>query len=124
MTHAACIYPQRPPMIVVYETEYQWIGEDAQGDYEGGCRWAFPCVPDEHDREEGLTSVDLALDILNRLPAYMEPNCSPGIPSWFSGTDENSTDRHFRTGAWDEYGAHLYGFSDDERASVAQGYNR
>lgn len=113
-------------MIVVYETEYQWIGDEgdqtAEGDYEGASRKVIPCVPDARDREEGVTAVELALDVLNDLPCYLEPNCSPGIPSWFSGTDENSTDRHFRTGAWDEYSTHLYGFTDKERASIGQLY--
>jgi hypothetical protein len=120
------IYPERPPMIVTYETEYQWFGDDgdqsAEGDYEGAIRRVFACVPDQWDVEDGKTSVDLALDVLNDLPCYLQPDCSPGIPSWFSGTDENSTDRHFRTGAWDEHSAHLYGFTDDERARIGQLY--
>ena len=38
------IYPTAPPRVVVYETEYEWVGDEddqtAEGDYEGASRRA------------------------------------------------------------------------------------
>ena len=88
------IYPAEPPRVVVYETEYEWVGDEgdqtAEGDYEGATRRVVFCVPDRWDIEDGKTSVDLAVDVLNDQPAYLEPDCVPGTPSWFSGSDHEN----------------------------------
>jgi len=121
------IYPQRPPLVVVYETEYQWVGDEgdmsAEGDHEGAYRKVIACVPDQWDREEGKTCVGLAVDVMNDQPAYLEADCSHGAPSWFSGCDHEN-ERAWRTGGWTEYSVHLYGFSALQRTLIGKAYDR
>lgn len=114
------------PYVAVYETEYELIelpcgDSDAVGDHEGAYRKLISCVPDKWDLEDGKSAVDLALDVLNDQPAYLEPDCMPGIPSWFGGADHEN-DRAWRTGGWTEYSVHFYGFTADQRVRIGHAY--
>lgn len=122
---SACIYPERPPIVVVYETEYCWAGDEgdswAEGDHDGAYRKVFACVPDRWDIEASETPMDLALKVMNDQPAYLEPDCMPGVPSWFCGSDHEN-ERAWRTGGWTEYSVHLYGFSPVQAVAIAHTY--
>ncbi|WP_256790362.1 MULTISPECIES: hypothetical protein [Frankia] len=69
------------------------------------------CEPDEYDREDGLSAVDLAVARLEDL-AVTEPSGwpFPGPHCWWSGT----VTLDYYTGEMRETSAHPCGFSDDE----------
>jgi hypothetical protein len=70
------------------------------------------CEPDDIDREDGLSAVDLAVASLKDLAAT-EPSGGPGFPGphcWWGGT----VTLDYYTGEMRETSAHPYGFSDAE----------
>lgn len=111
------------PHVIVYAVDYEWCGDEgdqwADGDLENAAREIVSCVPDRWDREDGKTLIDLAADVLNDQPAYLEPDVSPGIPSWFGGSGEPS----YRDGTWVEYSVHFEGFGPRERTRILEAYN-
>lgn len=97
-----------------------------QGDYaETG--WVneqgVPCEPDEHDREEGLTRVDLAVQLIG---PFVEPSGGLGRGCdavhnlrllWYSDAEG---DINYRTGAERRHSYHLDGFTDAEKLEIYQ----
>lgn len=70
------------------------------------------CEPDDFDRADGLTAVDLAVASLNRL-AVTGPSGGPDFPGphcWWGGT----VTLDYYTGEMRETSAHPHGFSDAE----------
>jgi hypothetical protein len=81
----------------------------------------YDCTPDEYDLDDGITAVDLAVRYITRkIPVYVEPDCMPGIPSWFSGwgADEGRNDYWRGDIEGVEYFIGLEGFTEDERAAI------
>jgi len=79
----------------------------------------YDCVPDDIDRSEGLTVVDLAVHTLERKLFVDEPSSSPGFSPglWYSACvgDDHSWGMG---GAHEELTAHLEGFNEDEERAI------
>ena len=108
----------------VIKTTYQIASPESveQGDYED-TGWedeeGESMVPDQYDREEGITAVDKAVEFLRHrgaAHASQEPYTGGGN-LWFS--DDGDTD--FRTGNTKTLSYHLSGFSEEEMQEI---YNR
>jgi hypothetical protein len=84
-------------------SETGWVNE------EGGS-----CTPDDYDREDGLTCVDLAVKMLKDGAAYpSSTHFHTGI--WYSA-DCGTLD--YRTGEDEERSYHLKGFSPEEERAI------
>jgi hypothetical protein len=74
--------------------------------------------PDEYDREEGRTAVDLAVAFLEYAGASEPSSC----PTWMPGTWYTSPtiqDRaHFEEGREEQHSFHLEGFSEAEEREI------
>jgi hypothetical protein len=112
-------------------TTYSTVTEEslAQGDhaengwYDSGFRFdaadkpetGEPCEPDKFDKEDGITSVDLAVRYLKDKGAC-QPSGShfhPGI--WYS-TEFQTED--YSSGEQVEYNFHLENFTEDEQQEI------
>jgi hypothetical protein len=79
----------------------------------------YDCVPDEIDRSEGLTVVDLAVAVLETKLYVTEPSSSPGFHPgiWYSAC--LGPDHSWGMGGADEdLTAHLEGFNEDELRAI------
>ena len=80
----------------------------------------FDCEPDEIDREEGLTRVELAAKVLNRRLHVTETSAYPWQPgSWYSANWESDMIEMSVYGAHHgEETAHLEGFTPEEERAI------
>jgi hypothetical protein len=83
------------------------------------------CEPDELDREDGLTAVDMAVTYLSD-ESITEPSTSP-VPAtgslgslWWSYVDGSYTSNHY-TGEQTQVSAHPAGFTDNELRAIVTG---
>lgn len=103
------------PYIQVYRTYYS--SEDGGVIVNHGLAEKYPCDPDEFDIDEGVTAVDMALEVLN-LKIYAEEASS--YPDWQKNTWYTRTEE---TDEWEgadtlEQTAILEGFSDQESLEI------
>ncbi|MCM3883141.1 hypothetical protein [Frankia sp. R82] len=70
------------------------------------------CEPDDYDREDGISAVDLAVAVLTKSGATGPSGGPdfPGVRCWWGGT----VTLNYYTGEMRETSAHLQGFSDAE----------
>jgi hypothetical protein len=106
--------------ITEYVTEYVWP-ELVDGDQVAdeplraeGDEIEHNVTPDEWDREDGRTAVDIATDLIRDAGAE-EPSSSPEwqLRTWYTARYE-----HPYTGVIEERSFHLAGFSDDDARAV------
>lgn len=102
----------------IYRADYEIISDGVDSDricdYDGQEEEIRSCEPDEFDREDGVTAVDIALSILSDEGPYLEPDVMPGRPSWFIGHAEETPD----TGV--EWTFVLEGFTLTERDEIGR----
>ncbi len=79
----------------------------------------FPCEPDEFDAQEGVTAVEMALEVLN-LKIYAEEASS--YPDWQKNTWYSRTEVDNYTGAETDVSAHLVNFSDTESLEIFKAF--
>lgn len=108
------------PVIQVYRTYYS--SENGGLIVNHGLSEEFPCNPDEFDAAEGVTSVDMALEVLN-LKIYAEEASS--FPDWQKGTWYSRTES---TDEWEgadtlETTATLIDFNDTEALEIFKRFN-
>ena len=105
------------PQLDVIRRDFDGIGDgellyvDGSEDHE-----TVDCTPDEYDRDDELTAVDLAARYLSReVAVYVEPDVMPGTPSRYSGRDDAEEGVEWYIG--------LVGFSPAERAAIERNRN-
>lgn len=110
------------PEIKVYRKWTEWE-TDGNGDSVGDepktvkeREETFDCAPDDIDREEGLTSVELAVKILKGKLYVTETSNYPWSPGdWYSACwDEDWNEG----GAHEDLTAHLNGFTPEEEGKI------
>jgi hypothetical protein len=104
--------------ITVYRSEYALADAEKIGVIDDLPDETFECEPDEFDTAEGITAVDLALEVLN-LKIYAEEASS--YPDWQRSTWYSRTEDMSDLGQadrWREISAHLENFSDVEQLEI------
>ena len=102
--------------ITEYRTDYEWLAEvDGVQEADEPIRtevgeWEHNLTPDEFDRAEGLTAVDLAHNLLRNAGVF-EASSSP---DWHPGTWYIAHYTHPYTGVIEETTFHLTRFTEEE----------
>ena len=109
----------KPKSISVFYEVMSWP-EDEEGERaeqpetEGGHERNVPIVLDEYDREEGVTYVDRAAELL-RDEGAIEPSSFPFSPgTWYT----TEWDSDWSTGDEEQNSFHLNGFTEEEEREI------
>jgi hypothetical protein len=102
--------------IVAYTTRYAaWLEGQDEPDKIGEDRAVYPCEPDDIDREEGLSAVDLAVRVLRGTVYAVEYSASEfQANGWYAA----ETYVHPYSGEREEITAHLAGFTADQGREI------
>lgn len=95
-------------------------GEDEYPEEESG--WidetGHSCVPDEYDRDEGLTAVDLAVKFMKKEGAGEASSSHFHKGIWYSTYPSQWTHDHFTTGTDESHDFHLKGFTEAQEREI------